>query len=268
MTLLSTIPSYIYGIGHRKNNEDFIYPLPDTATVASRLFIVCDGVGGHSEGEVASRIVCHSFAEYCEKNSKPDIDDSFWIAALQYAESAMQAYIEQHDQSRDMATTLVFLYLHTNSPHATVGHIGDSRLYHFRNNTIAWHTSDHSYVNALVEQGLLTEEQALRHPQRNVISRAIRGALFPAKLELNTLPIQTSDSFLLCSDGFLEANKNDDLERIWQTAASQQARKEAMEAACLKNSKDNYSAYLVSLPHKKGILSAIRTSSLMGWLLS
>ena len=152
------LPHPLNEIGKRQNNEDNIFPPKDTATANQHFFLVCDGMGGHENGEVASSTVCESFANKL-KNIKPeDFNKEVFENTLSYAYEELDK--KDTGEGKKMGTTLTFLYL--NKKQAFMAHIGDSRVYHLRKNKngkveIIYKSSDHSLVNELLQSGIITD---------------------------------------------------------------------------------------------------------------
>ena len=121
-------PLSIFEIGCRSNMEDCIYPAHGETTDKDRLFILCDGMGGHENGEVASGIVCRVMADYIQNHSKGFITDETIKAALNDAIENLDK--EDNGASRKMGTTMTLLYFHRGG--CIAAHIGDSRIYHIR----------------------------------------------------------------------------------------------------------------------------------------
>ncbi|MCS6968077.1 MAG: protein phosphatase 2C domain-containing protein [Cytophagales bacterium] len=233
--------------GKRANNEDSIFPPLDQADIHSRLFMVCDGVGGAEKGEIASQIACQTisqfFAKYC-----PDFSNEEHVQkAVQIAQQEIEMYIKRHPEAQGMATTLALLHLHTQG--ATVAHIGDSRVYHIRNGKILYKTRDHTLVNEWLANEIITPEEAKNHPKKNVLVRALQGTnQQKAKAEVKLITdLQPNDYFLLCSDGVLEHLEDDTLCQILQSNNSLEQKIEVIKEYGRDINRDNYSAYLIAL---------------------
>jgi PPM family protein phosphatase len=185
----------------RKNNEDYVtYFEPGRADVVEqfgRLYIVADGVGGAATGEVASKFsalkVLHMF--FSQPALKP------WQrikVGMKRANEELVAYIRQNAQAR-MATTLTVAAI--NGEEMTVVNVGDSRAYLIRNNGIKQITQDHSLVNEMIRNGILTEEEAKTAKVKNQLTSSLGGhETFKADVFVET--IEPGDRVLLCSDGF------------------------------------------------------------------
>jgi serine/threonine protein phosphatase PrpC len=233
--------------GKRANNEDSIYPLEPQTT--DGLFIVCDGVGGAAKGNIASRLVCDTFAQLFEENQISD--PSFIDSCLLKVEEAVEQYTIAHPESMGMATTLTLVHLHPNG--ITVAHVGDSRIYHIRNGQILYRSEDHSFVQDLVRTGIITPEEAATHPRRNVITRAIQGKQHPTKADVYVLQdIQADDYFFLCSDGVLESVKDATLCPILAENGDNAEKIQTIKERCQAHSRDNFSCYLIQIEASTG----------------
>ena len=230
--------------GKRKNNEDCIFPLSEVAVASDRLFLVCDGVGGAAKGEVASGMACeamHVFFQTFLKNGL--MNTSFVKKSVQYVEACFDDYVESQPGAKGMATTMTMLYVDDESVWAA--HVGDSRIYPFRKGKIIFRTEDHSLVNSWVKIGRITEEEARRHPQKNVILRAIQGSGCPVEPDVAVLKdIEEGDCFLLCTDGVVESFSDDELKQLFANDTIPSIKEKLVEK-CLSESKDNFSFYLI-----------------------
>ncbi|CAG4994734.1 hypothetical protein DYBT9275_01455 [Dyadobacter sp. CECT 9275] len=239
-------PCALHEIGKRTNNEDNLFPAKGMATSDDRLFLVCDGVGGAEKGEIASDIACQAIPDYFRRNSIFKSEAQTVYDAIAFAKTEIEKFLRDNPGSEGMATTLTLLHLHEDG--ATIAHIGDSRVYHIRNGKILWKTRDHSYVNDLVNAGLITEAEALSHPRRNVIMRALQGNDPNVTADVHTIPkINKGDYFFLCSDGILESVDDTTLTEILSTQDADTVKMERIAGLCRENSRDNFSAYLVRI---------------------
>ena len=258
-------PQAMYQIGKRSNQEDAIFPKLGNATENDRLFIVCDGMGGHESGEVASNSVCQSISSYLQDVNPDTFSTEDFKKALESAYDNLDALDKDSDNPRKMGTTLTFLYLGNNS--VIIAHIGDSRVYQLRRHkkgtvSIVHRTEDHSLVNDLIKAEIITEEEAKTHPRRNVITRAIQPNLERCKATIfETKDVKNDDYFFLCSDGVLESIDDRILIRILESNASNEDKIEEIKKRCSENSKDNNSAYLIQIKEGLPIVSSIESSN-------
>jgi protein phosphatase len=232
--------------GLRQNNEDFIFPAPESVTPKDRLFMVCDGVGGAEKGEIASSLACEHIATFFSSMpGREDPSDFFIQRAVQYAQAYFKDYIATHPAASDMATTLTLLYLTPSG--ATVAHIGDSRIYQFRRGRIIFRTEDHSLVNSWVKAGMISPDDAHTHPMKNVITRAIQAESGVSPDVARITDVQTGDYFFLCSDGILESFTDEALEAVFAEQRTAENIKDVIVESCAENSRDNFSFYIIPI---------------------
>ena len=163
------------------------------------IYAVADGVGGAQAGDVASQMAVEIVGEAFANRHDGDDTESVMRTAISRANSAIHQMAQELPQLASMATTIVALHLNGNI--ATIGHVGDSRLYRLdRDGNLFAETADHSMVAEEVRAGRMTQEQADNHPGRNIINRAL-GAEAAAEIDLKTIMIESGSAFLLCSDG-------------------------------------------------------------------
>src|SRR6266496_1060874 len=177
-------------------------PLNEDAFLADStrcIFAVADGVGGAEAGEVASQTAIEVLDEaFRHRVEGADIEDLMELA-IQRANASIHQMAQEHAKFAMMATTIVGLHLKGNI--ATIGHVGDSRLYRLTPaGQLLRETEDHSVVEEEVRAGRMTAEQAANHPSKNVISRAL-GAENDVEVDMKVIEIDDGTEFLLCTDG-------------------------------------------------------------------
>lgn len=239
-------PLSIYELGQRTNQEDSIYPEMGKATPDDRLFIVCDGMGGHDSGEIASQTVCKTMSQYVL--SYLSSEDTFTTEQFNQALSAAYDALDEKDNgaTKKMGTTMTFLKFHREG--CLLAHIGDSRIYHIRpSKKDLFHTKDHSLVNDLVDIGELTPEEAKTSNQKNVITRAMQPNLDKRpKADIKHITdIRPGDYFFMCSDGMLEETEDSDLLNILSDPETSDEGKLEILTKVSENNRDNHSAYLI-----------------------
>ncbi len=182
----------------RSNNEDV-----HSVNLALGICLVADGMGGAAAGEVASSIfkkvseqIFSDSADRTEDHTKKLVQSAFQTANKQILNHA-----KNNPEHKGMGCTAELIALSDNC--VILGHIGDSRTYRFRNGEFRQMTRDHSLVQSQVDQGLISAEQARKHPLRNVILRAV-GIQEKLALDLITIKPVKNDIFLLCSDGLTD----------------------------------------------------------------
>ncbi|SOD79477.1 PP2C family protein-serine/threonine phosphatase [Spirosoma fluviale] len=255
MKIYPTFPLAFSHTGQRTNNQDSLHPAVSKATEQTQLFVVCDGIGGADKGEVASQLLCDTVADYALAMSNPMLDAVHIQVILNRAYEAYRTYLAQHPLLSRMGSTLALLQLHQQG--VTVVHIGDSRVYQLRGGKVIFQTKDHRQVTDMVEAGIITATQALTHPWRNRLSRAVMASVTdkedePVKLMADVVmltDVQAGDYFFLCTDGVPEAVDIYMLETILASNMPDQAKSESLQALCSTHSKDNYSGYLIGISY-------------------
>lgn len=233
--------------GQRKNNEDFIYPLSELANSGQKLFMVCDGVGGAEKGEVASALACDSFQTFFNTFLEEDEpSEEFINRAVHYTESRFDEYIIQHPEAHGMATTMTLLYIGASK--ITIAHIGDSRIYQFREGRIIYETEDHSLVNSWIKLGKITKEEAAVHPQKNIITKALMGTGNPVNADVAFIKdIQDGDVFFMCTDGVVECFSDEYLTSLFSLNKNAELIKDTIVELCSDRARDNFSFYIIPI---------------------
>jgi protein phosphatase len=199
--------------GDRENNQDYIAYIIDDSYA---LFVVADGLGGHQAGEKASRFFCQGLLSVAETYSKwmaqnPVETFSAWIDD---AVNEMKRLFADNKLANKAHTTCAVLYI--DEQFAVTAHCGDSRIYRMNPQQILWRTRDHSIPQQLLEEGLITEQDLALHPEQNKLMRSI-NVLKKHESEINLYPaIKKGETFILCSDGFWEYVKQQDLLQLAQ----------------------------------------------------
>ncbi|MEA2489362.1 MAG: family protein phosphatase [Acidobacteriota bacterium] len=246
-----------YGLTHvgrqRQHNEDAFLVEDD-----AHLFLVADGMGGHAAGEIASRIAVDSINEFIIHTKEDDgtwphaYDESFkrstnrLMAAVRMANTRVLEAMRKDARLRGMGTTVVACLADENT--ISVAHVGDSRAYLIRENHISRVTNDHSWVFEQVQAGMLTEAEAEKHPLRNVITRALGGAL-QVSPDASEIEPRKGDVILLCSDGLTGMVPEDEILRLVTTSDGdlEKACRQLIDAANERGGLDNITAVLVTV---------------------
>ncbi len=209
-----------------------------------RIFAVADGVGGAQAGEVASQTAVEVLGEaFRHQQDGDDIEDLMEIA-IQRANASIYQMSHEQRQLSMMATTIVALHL--DGYRATIGHVGDSRLYRLHpDGRLERETEDHSVVEEEVRAGRMSPEQAAHHPSRNVISRAL-GAEQAVEVDMKTIEIEDNTTFLLCSDGITRHIPDEEITSLLHGGASLDATCEEMKRLCYeRGAEDNLTAVII-----------------------
>ena len=243
MSSVVNLPELVsYGYSHegtvRRINEDSILLRPDMG-----LWLVADGLGGHSAGDVASKMVadtCQAVAPTASLSAFVDEVDQ----ALINTNRNIRHHSSVHCDGRLMGATVVALLVREYA--AACLWAGDSRLYRLRYGQLQCLTRDHSQVADLIDQGRISEEEAVNHPQSHVITRAV-GAEARLCIETRVVDVQPGDTLLLCSDGLY--NELDDQELTFHLSChdAQKSVQGLMRAALQAKARDNVSAIVIRI---------------------
>jgi serine/threonine protein phosphatase PrpC len=237
-------------IGHaRENNEDkFDFYEPDEEPLlAARgsVYLVCDGMGGHNAGQIASELAAKQFLH------------AYYHLGGAAQEAARHAILQAHHYIAEMAskipsrygmgTTLTALILKQDE--GILAHVGDSRCYRLREGVFEQLSRDHTLVARLVEQGIIPPEQARYHPQRNVIRQAVGVAdpSEPLEPDLETFALQAGDLYLLCSDGLTDMVDDAEIEAIVREEPPTRAAWRLVDRALANGGRDNITVVLVQI---------------------
>ena len=239
----------VYGQTHiglvRENNQDALEygTLNDTAQYA----VVCDGMGGANGGNIASKIAVEVIGSRIRDgyrdNASPGSPELMQTSAMATANAGVYDRAQREPELNGMGTTVVAVITcgHT----AYISHVGDSRLYLYRDGNLSQVTRDHSVVQELIESGQITKEEALSHPRKNYITRAI-GVVSEEYGEYDELELATGDRLLLCTDGLTNEVSHADMCRMLASPA-EEAAELLIRAALDCGGKDNITVALMDI---------------------
>lgn len=227
--------------GKRDNNEDYVL-FKEEYNPDSRFIILCDGMGGHGHGEVASQTVADTVFEYLKSLRKEEYDSQDLQDAVNVAQSTLTA-VNTFDDKKSMGTTLIVAVI--NKMNILVGHIGDSRCYLFDENGLKkFRTKDHSKVAEAIDAEILTEEEAFDNSHKNLLTRCVMAGKTNVQIEVDNLQIENNDRMLLCSDGINDAMRDKEIEESIINRNVTNAL-DIIDSICSEKSGDNYSAIIV-----------------------
>lgn len=190
----------------RDINEDYVLTLKSNDYV---LLIIADGMGGHNAGEIASRIASITMRDYIFTNFSFYKDKEELVRdAILKSNMEVYNYSKSDEKLSGMGTTISSCLVYTNEVY--IGHVGDSRIYVINKDEIKRVTEDHSFVQELINNGSITEVEAINHPQRNLITRAI-GTERHVNVDTKVIKIKSGESLLLCSDGLTSYLSNEEI---------------------------------------------------------
>jgi PPM family protein phosphatase len=209
MPLRITDQAYATDTGRQRSaNEDSVF-------VRAPLFVIADGMGGARAGEVASKTVVDAF----ERPMPEAPPERVLRETIEGANRTVYSLARKDPNLSGMGTTTTAAILDEDSDEVAIGHVGDSRAYRLRNKRLERLTRDHSLVEEMRRKGQLTEAQAEDHPQRSIITRSV-GPEPEVEVDLQTVPAQAGDIFLLCSDGLTTMLDDEHVERLLNRATS------------------------------------------------
>lgn len=216
MTILSAAGSHVGKI--RSNNQDSGY-------AGTHLFVVADGMGGHAGGDVASALAIQSIAQVDRVFESVDEAEQVLKTALLEANGELAEAVLQHPELSGMGTTISGVV--RVGDQLALAHIGDSRIYRWRDETLTQITKDHTFVQRLVDSGRITAEEAAVHPRRSVLMRVLGDVDLNPEIDTDIVDTQPGDRWLLCSDG-LSGFVSD--ERVGELLAKHTDAQSAVEA--------------------------------------
>jgi len=211
----------------RKINEDsFLVEKRDGFV----LLIIADGMGGHNAGEVASKMAAESIKEYLFSSQEEEKDKAL-ESALLYANKAIFDGADKHKRHRGMGTTATASVIIDDK--AYIANVGDSRAYKYSKGELKQITKDHSYVQMLVDQKVLTKEEARFHPRRNLITRAL-GTSDDIEVDIFSCDFLDGDTILLCTDGLTSHVEDEFINTVIGSKRSVEEKISVLENEALK----------------------------------
>ena len=185
----------------REMNQDYYYIPNDNDAI--KVYILADGMGGYNGGEIASKLATTAALSYIQSNFESVSKEKEEIlklikSAMEYANMVVYEKANENKELEGMGTTLEVCLIYHNK--AYIGHVGDSRIYRIRREFMRKLTHDHSYVQKLVKDGTITEEEANHHPKKNMLMKAIGCTAF-VEPDVTIKGFIKDDIILMCSDG-------------------------------------------------------------------
>ncbi len=241
--------------GVRSNNEDGLY-VPDalisdvsmripesySGEVTNALFCVADGIGGEQKGEVAAQqVLTYLSAHYSEIK-----DEESFIAVVSAAKEELESYVLKNPEASNLGCTLAGVIIQEDKAH--VFNIGDCRVYRINGNFFERITRDHSVVQHLLEEGVITEDEMRYHPRKNIVTSSVSGDGIKDSVHVwfKTIGLREQDLFFICSDGIWECFSQDELEMIFQKYPGYAFCEKILIAALARQSSDNVTAILLN----------------------
>jgi serine/threonine protein phosphatase PrpC len=252
----------------RGHNEDAIRTHRDIG-----LFVLADGMGGYNAGEVASSIavkaVTELVSEAVTREERQEIEKDTGLMrqtiilrdAIARANKIIQQTAQSQASCEGMGTTIVACMFFDNQ--LSVAHVGDSRLYRFRNNTLEQITMDHSLLQELVDRGFYSKEEAEKSTNRNYVTRAL-GVDAAIDVEVQEVPVEPDDIYLLCSDGLCDMVDDEEIHLTISTFSAnlEQVCQQLIQLSNDHGGKDNISVILTQVlepfPAKLSVLERLK----------
>lgn len=226
----------------RELNEDAYLERPDLG-----LWLVADGMGGHFAGDVASQMVVSALASLDAPRSLSKFVDAVEQRLVE-TNARLREYAER-EQTHTIGSTVVALMIR--GEHAVCLWAGDSRLYRYRDAKLTQISQDHALVEELVERGVLTPEQAVDHPHGNLVTRAV-GAADQLFLDVEIIPVQAGDVFILCSDGLEKEIAENEMSKLIAQSDTDGLSHLLLERALDHGARDNVTVISVAIHDQPG----------------
>lgn len=229
----------------RKDNEDSFYVSENSDKV--NLYLIADGIGGQNHGKLASMMTIQNVVAYMREYVDKFSDKKLLLEnAVKYTNEEIVNFSRKYEDFNGMGSTLVALCVEETKAYIT--HAGDSRCYMIRNGLISQITVDNSYVEYLLQKGVISAEEAKNHPQKNLITKAI-GMENELEIELDEVEINSGDILLLCSDGLTSMLSDEEILHIIlkKKGDMQSCTDELVKESKLKGGLDNITVILVEV---------------------
>lgn len=236
----------------RKRNEDAYAVYRSSCEEKSAndtdfLFIVADGIGGNACGDLASRIACRRLRTFFQ-NSRSNGSSSQYsrriTSLIHQADSLIRRRAAEDPACVDMGTTLSALVI--SKSFCLTAHVGDSRIYRLRKDSFSQMTTDHTFVQEMIDEGELSPEKALKHPLRNMLMHAVGTQEPLEKIEITVSEVAPGDRFLVCSDGLHDLVERDYISNTLKSQdCPEPAAKLLLKAALDNGGKDNITVIVI-----------------------
>jgi serine/threonine protein phosphatase PrpC len=225
----------------RQGNED-------SGFISPQLIAVADGMGGHAAGEVASRIAVEVLRSLSPSLTLEEIDEDsiedLLMHSLHSIDVEISVVTEEENEKRGMGTTLTALLIR--DKFISLLHVGDSRCYRLRGNTLEQLSSDHTVIQELLDQGAITAAEAVEHPQRSMLTQALRGDGDVTPV-LQMYEIKKGDRYLLCSDGLSGVLTEKEIKVGLKKSDRDEAVKFLVDATYINGAPDNVTVLIADI---------------------
>jgi serine/threonine protein phosphatase PrpC len=228
----------------RQGNEDSVF-------ASAQLIAVADGMGGHAAGEVASRIAVKVLEKLAPTLTAQEIDEDsvedLLMHSLHSIDAEIAAVADEEIEKRGMGTTLTALLIRDNR--IALLHVGDSRCYRLRGNTLEQLSNDHTVIQELLDQGAISQAEAADHPQRSMLTQALRGDGDVTPV-LQMYEVKKGDRYLLCSDGLSGVLTDKEIKVGLKKSDKDEAVKFLNDATYINGAPDNVTILIADISDK------------------
>ena len=235
----------------RQGNED-------SAFASAQLIAVADGMGGHAAGEVASRIAVKVLEKLAPTLTAQEIDEDsvedLLMHSLHSIDAEIAAVADEEIEKRGMGTTLTALLIRDN--HIALLHVGDSRCYRLRGNTLEQLSNDHTVIQELLDQGAISQAEAADHPQRSMLTQALRGDGDVTPV-LQMYEVKKGDRYLLCSDGLSGVLTDKEIKVGLKKSDKDEAVKFLVDATYVNGAPDNVTVLIADISDEAKTLTSL-----------
>jgi serine/threonine protein phosphatase PrpC len=235
----------------RQGNED-------SAFTSAQLIAVADGMGGHAAGEVASRIAVQVLQKLAPTLTADEIDEDsvedLLMHSLHSIDAEIAAVTDEEIEKRGMGTTLTALLIRENT--IALLHVGDSRCYRLRGSTLEQLSNDHTVIQELLDQGAISEAEAADHPQRSMLTQALRGDGDVTPV-LQMYEVKKGDRYLLCSDGLSGVLTDKEIKVGLKKSNKDEAVKFLNDATYINGAPDNVTILIADISDTSTTLSTL-----------
>lgn len=247
------------GCERSQNEDNYCYAEPENDEEMQnrgRLVVVADGMGGQEGGQIASTLAVDTVRDVFLNGPAGDPTTAL-ETAYQSAHSAIQEYARTHPELAGMGTTCTAAIL--KDGYVTYGHVGDTRLYLLRDGVIVQLTRDQSYVQQMVENGVISAEQARTHPSRNILTSALGSdSAVEADFAQAPIPILGNDTLLLCTDGLHGYASDEELLDVASKDSPREACRKLVNLAKDRGGSDNITIQIVRIEAAANAADAAR----------
>ena len=228
----------------REENQDYFYISMQDSEI--KLYILADGMGGYKGGEIASSLAVNCIKSYIESNFETNTKDKEALQrlvknAIEYANLIVYDKSREKEELKNMGTTIEVCLIYNNR--AYIGHIGDSRIYRIRKDIIRKLTKDHSYVEKLVQDGTITKEEAVHHPKKNMLMKAL-GCSAYVEPDIMVKGFLKDDIILMATDGLTNMMTDQEIYKVI-TMNKNEATKNLIQIANDRGGYDNVTVIMI-----------------------